>query len=270
MSGWIRYRTGSQLWRGIVCGGLLLGLTLKAPADERIYTVKSHDTLNGIARRYGITPGQLAEYNGLTKGAWVYVGQHLTIPSKARVLSPAPPRLNRPVQRAIDAARVTPGRWKYIVIHHSGVDVGTVKAMDRYHREVRHMEHGLAYHFVIGNGNGMRDGEVAVGARWRAQLDGGHLASETQNKVSLGICLVGNFDQDKPTPQQMASLVALVDALLKRCHLPLSAVKTHQQINIIHTRCPGRYFPYQRFMEDLRLANAQSADESQSARAPGP
>ena len=71
------------------------------------------------------------------------------------------------------------------------VDTGTVKGMDRYHREVRHMENGLAYHFVIGNGSGMGDGDIGIGSRWTKQLDGGHLTSERQNQVSLGICLVG-------------------------------------------------------------------------------
>jgi len=64
------------------------------------------------------------------------------------------------------------------------------------------MENGLAYDFVIGNGNGMRDGEIAVGRRWIRQLDGGHLASEEQNKVAIGICLVGNFDKHQPTRGQ--------------------------------------------------------------------
>ena len=132
------------------------------------------------------------------------------------------------------------------------MDEGTVRGMDRYHREQRHMEHGLAYHFVIGNGNGMGDGEIAVGRRWRDQLDGGHLRSEAQNKIALGICLVGNFDVDKPTAKQMQSLDALVKTLLKRCSLYPSAVKTHQQINIIGTRCPGQNFPTKSFLRGLR------------------
>ena len=127
--------------------------------------------------------------------------------------------LPRSIQRAIDQAPVRPGRWQYIVIHHSGVDTGTVKAMDKYHREVRHMENGLAYHFVIGNGSGMGDGEIAVGRRWTQQLDGGHLASEAQNKVAIGICLVGNFDKHQPTAREMESLRALVEALMARCKL---------------------------------------------------
>jgi N-acetylmuramoyl-L-alanine amidase len=127
-----------------------------------------------------------------------------------------------------------------------------VKSMDRYHREDRHMENGLAYHFVIGNGQGMKEGEIAVGNRWRRQLDGGHLASVTQNKVSIGICLVGNFDKKRPTRRQMQSLKVLVLYLMDLCNLGVDSVKTHQQINIIHTRCPGKYFPAQSFLQELK------------------
>jgi hypothetical protein len=127
--------------------------------------------------------------------------------------------------------------------------------MDRYHSQERHMENGLAYHFVIGNGSGMGDGEVFVGRRWTDQLDGGHVASESQNKVALGICLVGNFDLNKPTPRQMKSLNALIDSLLARCDLSASGVKTHQQINVMHTRCPGMNFPARAFLKELRKRN---------------
>lgn len=114
------------------------------------------------------------------------------------------------------------------------------------------MENGLAYDFVIGNGSGMGDGEIAVGRRWTLQLDGGHLASEAQNKVAIGICLVGNFDEHRPTPREMDSLRALVEALMVRCKLMPSAVKTHQQINIVHTRCPGAKFPAKGFLDSLQ------------------
>ena len=222
-------------------------LALTATADQT-YTVKPKDTLYGLARQHGISVAQLADRNSLSRNARLYVGQRLVVPSKSApapaLSSPAPSSsLNGTTQKAIDSARVSPKRWRYIVIHHSGVDEGTMKGMDRYHRDERHMEHGLAYHFVIGNGNGMGDGEIGVGQRWREQLNGGHLASEKQNTYSLGICLVGNFDKSKPTPKQLQSLTALMRALMKRCNLSTSAVRTHQQINVVRTRCPGNYFP---------------------------
>jgi len=113
------------------------------------------------------------------------------------------------------------------------------------------MENGLAYHFVIGNGRGLGDGEVAVGKRWVKQLDGGHLAIEELNRNSLGICLIGNFEKDHPTTKQMVSLKALVAALMSRCNLSSAAVTTHRQIHPNHTECPGRNFPTKRFMQSL-------------------
>ncbi len=241
-------------------------LSIAARASDVAYVVKRGDSIYGIARCYGISPGLLAERNGLNRNGNVYAGQRLVIPVKSSARlpdatkeSPAPNlargRLPRSIQRAIDKAPVRPGRWQYIVIHHSGVDTGTVKAMDQYHREVRHMENGLAYDFVIGNGSGMGDGEIAVGQRWTRQLDGGHLASEAQNKIALGICLVGNFDTHLPTHKEIESLRALVQALMARCDLTPHAVKTHQQINIVHTRCPGAMFPASSFLASLQSAS---------------
>lgn len=236
---------------GRLCTVVLCWLAVGAFADQT-YTVKPRDTLYGVAREHGVSVTQLAERNGLTRSSKLYVGQRLLIPAKNN--SP-PPRaaaaVSPSIQKAIDSARVAPGRWKYIVIHHSGVDEGTMKSMDRYHREERRMENGLAYHFVIGNGRGMGDGEIGVSHRWRDQLNGGHLASETQNTYSIGICLVGNFDQRQPTVRQMQSLTALTRALMKRCKINSSAVRTHQQINVVRTRCPGRKFPTTTFLRDL-------------------
>lgn len=233
-----------------------------AKADDLTYIVKRNDTLYGIAHQYGITPAQLADRNGVSRRTQVHVGQKLVIPlkpGKAKTTSNASPSpLNSSIQSSINKARVSPGRWKYIVIHHSGADEGTLKSIDRYHREERHMENGLAYHFLIGNGAGMGDGEIAVGNRWKEQLDGGHLRSEEQNKIALGICLIGNFDKTKPTEKQLRSLENLIRALMKRCDLTASAVKTHQQINIVRTECPGDQFPTKAFL--ARLKRMASAD----------
>ena len=114
------------------------------------------------------------------------------------------------------------------------------------------MENGLAYHFVIGNGDGMTDGEIDVGRRWKEQLDGGHLALESLNRKSIGICLVGNFDKTKPTSKQLDSLEALVEYLMKRCHLSKTAVRTHSQIHPRHTRCPGSKFDQTAFLKRLK------------------
>ena len=215
-----------------------------AGGSETVYIVRKNDTLTRIAATYGLTVAQLAQHSGIARNATIYVGQRLRIPSKTK---PSGPLLSSSVQNAIDSARVRKGRWRHIVIHHSGTENGNIKGMDEYHRTRRHMENGLAYHFVIGNGKGMEDGAVGVGRRWTQQLNGGHLASEALNEITIGICLVGNFDKKAPTKKQLASLEALLKALRDRCDLPASAVKTHQQINPVYTRCPGRHFPSRDF-----------------------
>ncbi len=250
-------RLRTRLLPGVAAAFLFVPATWGA---DLTYVVKRNDTLYGIARAYDVSVAALAERNGLSKNYQVRIGQRLVIPGKHQ---PPPQSASAPaftasagipksVSDSIQNAPVKRGRWKHIVIHHSGVDEGNVKGMDRYHREVRHMENGLAYHFVIGNGDGMRDGEIAVGRRWHQQLDGGHLRSESQNKVAIGICLVGNFDKESPTASQMKSLNALVKALMKRTQLSTGAVKTHRQINVIGTRCPGTKFPTKSFLAGLK------------------
>lgn len=127
--------------------------------------------------------------------------------------------------------------------------------MDEYHREKRHMENGLAYHFVIGNGFGLKDGKIYVCDRWKRQLDGGHVKGLWLNSVSIGICLVGNFDRRKPTKEQMASLKALASELLEVCDLKVTAVRSHKVINRNHTRCPGKYFPEATLIKELKAEN---------------
>jgi murein DD-endopeptidase MepM/ murein hydrolase activator NlpD len=238
---------------------MAMAVQVSAAPVEKVYTVRRGDTLYGIARNNQVSPGQLAERNGLSKNYYVYTGQRLVIPAgssapDSSLTKQSASALPFSVQSAIDKADVKPGRWKHIVIHHSGVDTGTISGMGRYHREVRHMENGLAYHFVIGNGNGMDDGEIAVGSRWTKQLDGGHLASASQNKISLGICLVGDFEKHKPTARQLDALRILVRALMARCQLSLRAVTTHRQIHARHARCPGRHFPTKQFMDSLKAS----------------
>jgi len=230
-----------------------LGVTLVAlfpgwvALADRVHIVKKGETLSGLSRRYGIGLRELAGANGLTTKTKVKIGQKLIVPSS----SGGKPKIDAALKSKLQSTSVKRGRWKNIVYHHSATSSGSVKGMDEYHRETRHMENGLAYHFVIGNGKGMPDGQIVAGNRWDKQLAGGHLASESLNRISLGICLVGNFEKSKPTRAQLKSLAALTNYLMARCRLSLGAVKTHQQINTVYTACPGKRFPIKTVKEML-------------------
>lgn len=213
-----------------------------APGAARSYRVEDGDTLGTIARDHGVSLQTLIELNKLEDPDSLVAGDTLQIPSSGLVSRPRyalPPDL----KRRLDAMPVRPGRWRYIVVHHSATREGSARSMEIYHRQKRHMENGLAYHFVIGNGRGMGDGEIFIGDRWKRQIKGGHLASDALNDISIGICLVGNFQRDRPSAQQMRSLYALIGYLMQRSRTSSAAVRLHRQINTKPTECPGRNFP---------------------------
>ncbi len=155
--------------------------------------------------------------------------------------------LSASTRAAIDRASVRRGRWKYIVVHNSGTREGNARVFDIYHLRVRHMKNGLAYHFVIGDGHGSGDGQVEIGHRWTAQLNGGHVASDYLNDIALGICLVGDFNRDRPTKAQIGALEELVAYLRDRVGKSQgrkAIVYAHKEINPRPTDCPGEHFPY--------------------------
>jgi len=160
--------------------------------------------------------------------------------------------LTSSVIEAIRRAPVKRRRWQFIVVHNSGTRQGNARVFDYYHKHVRRMQNGLAYHFVIGNGTSTGNGQVEVGDRWRRQINGGHVHSDYLNNISLGICLVGDFNRDQPTRAQLEACEELIRFLRQRCGgtgrgaIP---VKPHREINPPRwpTDCPGDDFPYSWF-----------------------
>ena len=57
--------------------------TTQQPTAETVHTVKSGETLSGIARKYGTTYQQLAAYNKISNPNKISVGQKIKIPGTA-------------------------------------------------------------------------------------------------------------------------------------------------------------------------------------------
>src|SRR5437588_2602274 len=129
--------------------------------------------------------------------------------------------------------------WQAIVIHHSATPAGGAARFDREHREKGWDE--LGYDFVIGNGTDTGDGIVEVGSRWVKQKIGAHAKTPDNwyNEHGIGICLVGNFDADRPTAAQMRSTARLVAYMMKTYHIAADHVIGHGDTK--PTDCPGRY-----------------------------
>ena len=147
--------------------------------------------------------------------------------------------------------QVKSNRWECIVIHHSATDFGGARRFDKGHREKGWDD--LGYHFVIGNGSDTRDGLVEVGPRWKEQRHGAHCRSpeDYYNEHGIGICLVGNFDEDRPSAAQTQNLTKLVRFLCRKYDIPASRVYTHGGVTH-QTACPGKHFNLKALRKAIR------------------
>jgi len=206
------------------------------------HTVAPHDTLWSIGKRYGVSYRELMRANGLTDPSRLALGMTLVIPHRVA------PTLKIPL-------RPNP-QWTHIVIHHSATARGNARTLDRIHRK-RGFANGLGYHFVIDNGTvGRSDGYIEIGRRWVRQEHGAHCDAGGMNQHGIGICLVGDFTHGPPSPSQIRSLVALVNALRAYYRIPRHRIIRHRDVPGKQTACPGNRFPWAEFKR--RLAGSSS------------
>ncbi len=151
-----------------------------------------------------------------------------------------------------DPASSGRNRWRRIVIHHSGTDGGSVEGFDRYHREELEIPGGVKYHFVIGNGNGMTNGRVRETIRWKRRKPGPQTGKKNIDRRAIGICLVGNFNKNRPNRSQLVSLVQLLRRLCHHFGIPSEKVKGANEWRPGYTDSPGRHFPTKEIREKLR------------------
>lgn len=154
------------------------------------------------------------------------------------------------------------GNWfpmngvKRITVHHDAlVSVGLTSKMEVARRieSIRsgHRARGaewvdIGYHYLID----------PAGRIWQGRsvsLQGGHV--KDQNEHNLGIVVMGNFDQHKPTPESLAALDLFVADQMRRYRVPISRVFTHQEL--APTACPGRFM--QRYMLATRSSSGRLA-----------
>lgn len=121
-----------------------------------------------------------------------------------------------------------------LVVHHSATATGNSRVFRALHRANNGWE-DIGYHFVIGNGSLSADGEVEPGRPvWAA---GAH--TRGHNIDTLGICLVGNFNECSPTEAQMRSLSKLLVSLMSEYGLSSSSIALHRDMSGCSTECPG-------------------------------
>ena len=139
---------------------------------------------------------------------------------------------------------VRANQWRYIYVHQSLTPAGNAMTLGQGNS-------GPADHFIIGNGDGCVDGELQFTHRWSRQSPAGTVPGTTGiDPNCISICLVGDFNHDRPTPTQQARLVQLVKALQDKLAIPANNVILLGRNNKTPAG-PGTNFPLADFQSQL-------------------
>ncbi len=131
---------------------------------------------------------------------------------------------------------IVSGHWTSILVRHS--------------RSAGSQSVGTGDHFIIGNGNGGPEGQIAMGGRWLNQLPAtapGGTSSIDDGCVT--ICLVGDFDAQVPRYVQVRQLTELVNTLQAGLGIPTDRVWTLTEPR--SGASVGQMFPVAEFRNSL-------------------
>jgi N-acetyl-anhydromuramyl-L-alanine amidase AmpD len=118
-----------------------------------------------------------------------------------------------------------------VIVHHSASSDVSAATIHGWH--LNQGWSGIGYHFVI-----RRNGNIERGRELSAI--GSH-SGPKGNGDSVGVCLTGNFEIDKPTAAQINSLVWLITRYLEPRYGSLQVVG---HSDVMATACPGKNFPW--------------------------
>ena len=125
-----------------------------------------------------------------------------------------------------------------ITVHHDGMPPVSLRTESQIERRIElirrsHVEQrgwaDIGYHYVIDP-----DGRIWEGRSTRYQ--GAHV--KYYNEHNLGVLVLGNFDEQRPTRHAKATLERFVTERMHALDISLGAVYTHQELR--PTACPGR------------------------------
>lgn len=122
---------------------------------------------------------------------------------------------------------------KFLVVHHSASKRSntTKEKIDKWHKKKGW--NGVGYHKVIEEKGAIKDGRSEL-------IQGAHALGV--NARSLGVCVVGNFEEEMPTSFQIDSLVKVLTQWCKKYNLDDTAIYGHYNVpgGTTPTACPGK------------------------------
>jgi hypothetical protein len=126
-----------------------------------------------------------------------------------------------------------------ITVHHEGwtlfwardrkTTAARLEQIRKVHTDAPRGWGDIGYHYVIDR----------MGRLWQARdvrFQGAHVRAN--NPHNLGIMLLGNFQQQRPSKEQLDSLAVTLKALRQQYRVPIRRIYTHREL--VATDCPGK------------------------------
>jgi len=132
--------------------------------------------------------------------------------------------------------------WQYIYIHQSKSFAGNATSLAP--------QGDMGDHFLIGNGDGLVDGEIQMTQRWNLQQPPAPPQGVgNMNANVISVCVVGDFDQTRPSAAQFHRLADLTKTLQARYRIAPENV-------MLYPEAPtaggiGKHFPMTALREQL-------------------
>ncbi|MDP2673257.1 MAG: peptidoglycan recognition family protein [Nanoarchaeota archaeon] len=108
---------------------------------------------------------------------------------------------------------------KFIAVHHSQRSIDSLKRIKNLHIKINGWE-DIGYHYLIDKKGRLQKGRSK-------KFIGAHVFGH--NKNSLGICLIGNFDKEKPTKKQIQTLIKFLKDKIKKHKIPIKNILGHRE-----------------------------------------
>jgi len=121
-----------------------------------------------------------------------------------------------------------------------------IESIRRAHRQRGSEWVDIGYHYIIDPAGRVWEGRPL-------SIEGAHVSKT--NEHNLGICVLGNFDEQRPTSEALATLDSFVAYQARQYRVSMRNVFTHQELK--PTACPGRNL--QRYMVETRSGRGRMA-----------
>ncbi len=136
-----------------------------------------------------------------------------------------------------------------VVVHHSAIPTAldykgaeTIQAIQRYHIDGKGWS-DIGYHYLIApDGSAIYEGRPAdkIGAHTGGNPPAG-VERIFGNTGSIGICLIGNYDIEKPSREGLHTLAVLIADLCERYEINTAAIFGHCECwSSPPKTCPGK------------------------------